>query len=293
MFTNKRRFPRFSYVAPVLFRLPEDTLWSIGSIVDISLGGIFFKTQRIMKDRHTLQFRLANLLDGVLVMVSGSMVRIVDDAPYGAGVAVEFAMPGSSPELKKLCDYLMQAQPESMIPAMQQQAASTFDIAKSLSLARTILDGIQYMNYYQLLGLTHSATTAQLVEMRNTMLSELNLPQQDNMLSADRKLLADAIVMIQQVGDILCNPLKRLAYDLSQGQVDPFVVRALAHDYQIDIRPFSALWQQKHADRIRRAAGLWAEALADQASGQLETAREKAREAMELDPFNFKYSVGF
>lgn len=293
MFTNKRRFPRFSYAAPVLFKLPDDPLWSIGAVVDISLGGIFFKTNRIVKERHTLQFRLANLLDGVLVMVSGSMVRIVDEAPYGSGVAVEFAMPGSSPELKKLCDYLMQAQPESMIPSMQQQAASTFDIAKSLSLARTVLEGIQYMNYYQLLGLTHSATTVQLVEMRNTMLAELNLPLSDNMLAVDRKLLADAIVMVQQVGEILCNPLKRLAYDLSQGQVDPFVVRTLAHDYQIDIRPYSAVWQQKHPDRIRKSAQLWQDAQVDLSSGRADEAREKVRQAMELDPFNFKYSINF
>jgi len=291
MFSDKRRFPRFSYSAPVLFRLPDDALWSIGTMVDISLGGIFFKTNRIVKERLTLQFRLANLLDGILVMVSGNMVRIIDEGAYGAGVAVEFAMPGSSPDLKKLCDYLMQAQPQSLIPSIQQQAASTFDIAKSLSLARTILEGIQYMNYYQLLGLTHSATMVQLVEMRNTMMLELNLPQQDGLLAADRKVLADAILMVSQIGDILCNPLKRLAYDLAQGQVDPFVVRTLAHDYQIDIRPYSALWQQKHADRIRRSAGLWTEAQADQASGQFEQAREKVREAMELDPFNFKYSA--
>jgi len=293
MFSDKRRYPRFSYAAPVLYRLPDDTLWSIGTIVDISVGGIFFKTNHIVKERHTLQFRLANRLDGVLVMVSGSMVRILDDAPYGCGVAVEFSMPGSSPEIKKLCDYLMQAQPESMIPSMQQQAASTFDVAKSLSLARSILEDIQYMNYYQILGLTHSATTVQLVEMRNTLLLQLNLPQQDSLLVADRKSLADAVGMVQQVGDILCNPLKRLAYDLSQGQVDPLVVRTLAHDYQIDIRPYSALWQQKHPDHIRKSAGLWQEAQADQAAGRIELAREKVREAMELDPFNFKYSINF
>ncbi len=293
MFSDKRRFPRFSYAAPVLFRLPDERLWSIGTMVDISLGGIFFKTNQIVKERHTLQFRLANLLDGILVMVSGSMVRIVDEAPYGSGVAVEFAMPGSSPELKKLCDYLMQAQPESLIPSMKQQAASTFDIAKSLSLARTILEGIQYMNYYQLLGLTHSATTVQLVEMRNTMLTELSLPQQDNMLASDRKVLTDAVVMVQQVGDILCNPHKRLAYDISQGQVDPFVVRTLAHDYQIDIRPYSAVWQQKHPDRIRKSSELWQAAQDELSIGHPDEAREKVRQAMDLDPFNFKYSINF
>lgn len=287
---DKRRYPRFSYTAPILFHLPGEPLWAVGTLVDISIGGVFFRTPRVIAEKHQLQFRIVNLLDGVLVMVSGSMVRLLDEAPYGTGVGVEFAMPGSSPEIRRLCDYLMTAQPDTRLQA--KPAASTFDMTKALTLARTLLDNVQFMNYYQLMGLTSSATPAQLVDMRNSMLAELSIPR-DGLNAADRKTLDDALALMTQVSDILCNPHKRLAYDLSQGQVDPFVARELAHDYQIDVRPFSAVWQQKYPDRIRRAAGLWQESRADYIAGRMEDAREKAKEAMELDPFNFMYSINF
>ncbi len=292
MFSDKRRYPRFSYTAPVLFHLPDEPMWSIGTLVDVSLGGIFYRTNRIFTDKLQLQFRITNLIDGILVMVSGNIVRIMDDAPYGSSVGVEFVMPGSSPEIKRLCDYLMLAQPQTQIPSNKSQMASTFDVKKALALGRTMLDNLQYMNYYQLVGLTHSATTVQLVQMRDTLLAELSVPQ-EGMLVADRKALTDALALVYQISDILCNPLKRLAYDLSQGQVDPFVVRTLAHDYQIDVRPFTALWQQKYADRIRRAAQLWQEARTDRLAERLDEARDKAHQAMVLDPFNFAYSLNF
>jgi len=267
-------------------------MWSVGTLVDVSIGGVFYRTNRIFKDKLQLQFRITNLVDGILVMVSGNIVRIMDDAPYGSSVGVEFTMPGSSPEIKRLCDHLMQMQPETQIPSNRQQMATTFDVKKALTLGRTLLDSLQFMNYYQLMGLTNSASTAQLVEMRNTMITELSMPQ-EGMLVADRKTLTDALALVQQITDILCNPHKRLAYDLSQGQVDPFVVRSLAHDYQIDIRPFTALWQQKHTDRIRKAALLWQDSRADQLAERLDAARDKARQAMDLDPFNLAYSINF
>ncbi len=288
---DKRRYPRFSYTAPVLFHLPDEPLWSVGTLVDISIGGIFFRTPHVLRDKLQLQFRIVNRLDGVLVMVSGTMVRLLDEAPYGTGVGVEFAMPGSSPELRRLCDYLMTAQPDARLQ-VQTKAASTFDMTKALTLARTLLDNVQFMNYYQLMGLSASATPAQLVDMRNALVSELNIPR-EGLSAADRRTLDDALSLMVQVSDILCNPHKRLAYDLSQGQVDPFVVRELAHDYQIDMRPYSAVWQQKYPDRIRRAALLWQESRSAYLEGRVDEAREKATQAMELDPFNFMYSANF
>lgn len=288
---DKRRYPRFSYTAPILFHLSNEPLWSVGNLVDISIGGVFFRTSRVLTEKLQLQFRVVNLLDGVLVMISGTIVRLLDEAPYGTGVGVEFAMPGSSPEIRRLCEYLMTAQPDARLQ-VQPAHASTFDMTKALTLARTLLDNVQFMNYYQLMGLSASAAPAQLIDMRNTLMAELNIPR-EGLNAADRKTLDDALALMLQVSEILCNPHKRLAYDLAQGHVDPFVVRELAHDYQIDVRPFSAVWQQKYPDRIRRAADLWKESRAAYIAGRTDEAREKATQAMMLDPFNFMYSSNF
>ncbi len=292
MFTDKRRYPRFSYVAPVIFKLPEEALWSVGTLADISVGGVFLRTKQIVTDRIQVQFRVANLLDGIFVMVSGSIVRILDEAPYGCALGVEFTMPGSSPEIRRLCDYLMQNQQALPGFAAREQAASTFDMKKAIALARTIQDNLQFMNYYQLMGLDYTATTDQLVQMRNTLLGEMGLPT-DGMLESERKVMEDALASVTRITDILCNPHKRLAYDLSQGQVDPWVVRQLAHEYNVDVRPFSAFWHQKFPDRVARAMALWQDSRQARANGQLESARTRAKESMELDPFNFAYTDNF
>ncbi|MBU1241303.1 PilZ domain-containing protein [Myxococcota bacterium] len=69
MMFQERRYARYQYQAPVLYKTDRFTLWKAGTILDISLGGILLSGDVLPSEGETLNIRIANLIEGTLIML--------------------------------------------------------------------------------------------------------------------------------------------------------------------------------------------------------------------------------
>ncbi len=286
MYFIERMFRRFSYQAPVIFQRPGMATWDHGLTKDVSEGGFFIWTTSVPQVGETLELRLINLLGGTMIYFSGKVARVQDKTARGPGIGIELANPGASSELKRLCEYL--GQNVSVEDAETSGPSGTYNYVKATTLARTLLENMSFMNYYQLIGVTNAVLPGSLRQMRGSMLADLNLPV-EMMQAGDRQLLGQAMELVSRVMGILGNPQRRMLYDLSLGEVDPTVVTVLIREDHLDPLPLREQWMKKFPDRIPRAAGLWQESQHLHNQGQVDLAREMALQAARLDPFNPLY----
>lgn len=286
MYFIERMYRRFSYQAPVIFQRPGMATWDHGLTKDVSEGGFFIWTASVPQVGEKLELRLINLLGGNMIHFSGKVARVQDKTARGPGIGIELANPGASSELKRLCEYL--GQNVSMGDVEGPGPSGTYNYVKATTLARTLLENMSFMNYYQLLGVTNTVPPETLRQMRGSMISELNIPV-EMMQAGDRQLLGQAMELVSRVMGILGNPLRRMLYDVSLGEVEPTVVAALIREDHLDPLPLREQWIKKFPDRIPRAAGLWQESQHLRDQGQAELARELATQAARLDPFNPLY----
>ena len=283
MFFTERLYRRFNYQGPIIFLQKGHGSWDYGITKDISEGGFFILTSSLPQKGDLVDLRLINLLGGTMIHFSGKVARVQEKTPRGSGIGVELVNPGVSSELKRLCDYLGQnISPDTRGSVM---VSGTFSHVKATTLARTLLENVSFMNYYQIVGVTFSVLPEELDRLQVAMLSDLNLPV-EMLQVGDRQLLADALELVHRVMGILRNPQRRLLYDISQGEVDPAIVLRFFREQAIDLAVLQDAWRKKFPDKAARAATLWAESSATNQIGQADLAREMAKQAARLDPFN-------
>jgi len=286
MYFIERMYRRFNYQAPVIFQRPGMATWDHGLTKDISEGGFFIWTTSVPSVGELLELRLINLLGGNMIHFSGKVARVTDKTARGPGLGIELAKPGASSELKRLCEYL--GQNVTVGEVADAGPSGTYNYVKATTLARTLLENVSFMNYYQLLGVTNAVLPETLRQMRASMIADLNLPV-EMMQAGDRQLLGQAMELVSRVMGILGNPQRRMLYDLSLGEADPTVVSTLMREERLDPLPLREQWNKKFPDRIPRAAGMWQESQHLRNQGKLELARELAAQAGRLDPFNPLY----
>ncbi|MBN2725002.1 MAG: PilZ domain-containing protein [Deltaproteobacteria bacterium] len=283
MIFRERKYERFEYEAPVLYKAPDKNIWQYGIILDVSMGGLLIKSPNLPRKQSNLEIRLSNMIEGNFIRLEGKIVRFVDP-PRGPAMGIEFLIPESSPELRKLIETIQ----ISLRPIVNGQQATEEQKNEAVRYARELLENASYMDYYSTLELKSDVLEDDLGVKSAEIVRTLSI-QYQGISENESKIIHEAITMVKRISGILGNPERRLGYDLSSGKIEPSVVEYYAKKYQMDMSEFMSFYSHKFPERVKKAEKLMMLTREYLDSGNPMEAQRTSEEARKLAPFHFKY----
>ncbi|MBU1219514.1 PilZ domain-containing protein [Myxococcota bacterium] len=284
MLFRERRFERFEYEAPVLYQTSSMRAWNYGIILDVSLGGLLIKSPNLPKAMEPMEIRLANMVDGNLIRLEGKIVRFVDP-PRGPAMGIEFIIPESSSELKKLIENIK----STMKPIVDGKTVTAEQKDDAVKVARELLENATFMDYYGTLTLSFNALDEEVRKRCDDLIRQLSI-QFQGIPEHESRLLHDGIDLVKRLSGVLGNPERRIGYDLSQGRVYPAVIELYAKRYNINLQSFIPYYNQKFPDKVKKHEKLMEKAHKELNSGNVEEGIRLMNEAKSLAPFHFIYN---